>query len=184
MRFGRPRPGRSSWVDTPVPLRPAVLRGSGSTSKTPAGVLGISCLMFPCHAEVESAGENASCDGIERPRLLDEGVLSSRFLRVDLSALVGPDFPSPSLIGTFWSLLALVPFRRCGAASHVRPVDSKGEGSRSLIGLTSSGRGRSGDAGDWGMLRRRALFHGVADPDVSIEGRCGRKPRNSDNDAG
>lgn len=134
LRFGRPfRPG------------PVALRGSGSTSSSPAGVLGISCL-------IESAGDSSSRDrAAERPRLLDDGVLSSRFRRLDRG------LPSSSPSGTFWSRLARVvlsppaavavlrPLRRDGAP---RPVDSKDSRSSSLIGLTSSGRGRSGEVGD------------------------------------
>lgn len=54
-----------------------------------------------------------------------------------------------------------------------------GEGALSLIGLTSSGRGRTGDAGESGMLKRGVLFHGVEEPGVSIESR-GRELRDSE----
>lgn len=42
---------------------------------------------------------------------------------------------------------------------------------RSLMGLTSSGRGRGGDVGEWGMLGRGVLFQGVEEPCVSIDRR-------------
>ena len=51
-----------------------------------------------------------------------------------------------------------------------------GEFPRSLIGLTSSGRGRAGDVGDCGILKRRPLLHGVDEPGVSIES-WGREER-------
>lgn len=48
---------------------------------------------------------------------------------------------------------------------------ASGDGARSLIGLTSSGPGRGGDAGDSGILKRGVLFQGVEEPGVSIESR-------------
>lgn len=56
---------------------------------------------------------------------------------------------------------------------------ASGDDALSLIGLTSSGRGRAGDTGDSGMLKRGVLFHGVEEPGVSIDNR-GRDPRDSE----
>lgn len=152
LRFGRPLPRRSSWD-----FRPAVPRGSASTaSGTPAGVLGISCLTLTCDTD------------LERPRLLDDGVLSSRLFR--------PDSVNLSVLVAFLSSTGRV-LRRCAGS------ENSGDGALSLIGLTSSGRGRSGDPGDCGMLKGGGLFQGVAEPDVSIDSRCWWKLRESENEA-
>lgn len=50
------------------------------------------------------------------------------------------------------------------------------------MGLTSSGRGRTGDGGDCGMPSPGVLFHGVDEPGVSMD-RRGREPRDSEKDA-
>lgn len=53
--------------------------------------------------------------------------------------------------------------------------NASGEDPLSLIGLTSSGRGRAGEVGECGILNRGVRFHGVDEPGVSIESR-GRDP--------
>jgi hypothetical protein len=50
-------------------------------------------------------------------------------------------------------------------------IASIGDCALSLIGLTSSGSGRGGEGGDFGMLKRGVLFHGVEEPCVSIDSR-------------
>lgn len=173
MRLGRPLPGRLTEG-----------RSGSADSETPAGVLGTSCLIFP---ELVSAMDSSSRDNTDRPRLLDEAVLRSRSFPVDSVGfspfLFGPPLCSES-IDRVWSLAPL-PFasdrrfrRRGSGSSGVASRDPIKEGAFSLMGLISSGRGRSGERGEIAILNRGVFFHGVIDPGVrepvSIIGRRGR----------
>ena len=50
-------------------------------------------------------------------------------------------------------------------------IASTGDWPRSLMGLTSSGRGRGGELGERETLGRGVLFQGVEEPCVSIDKR-------------
>lgn len=123
-------------------------------------------------ADLEGSGDS-SLETIERPRLCVEAELIARFLRV-----VAPF--SILMLGVALVSTAVTWVRRVGFLSRGGEISiASGDGARSLIGLTSSGRGRAGDVGDSGMLKRGVLFHGVEDPGVSIDNR-GRDPRDSE----
>lgn len=116
----------------------------------------------------------ASREATDRPRLCEEMELSARFRRVEEGFSV--------LMTGAVLLSAPVTWPRRdffsrGGVTSIAP----GDGARSLIGLTSSGRGRGGDAGESGMLKRGVLFHGVEEPGVSMESR-GREARDSEKD--
>lgn len=122
--------------------------------------------------DLEGSGDS-SLEATERPRLWVEAELIARFLRVEVpfSILI----LGVVLLSTAVAWVRRVIFFSCGGEISI----ASGEGALSLIGLTSSGRGRGGDAGDSGMLKRGVLFHGVEDPGVSIDNR-GRDPRDSE----
>lgn len=119
---------------------------------------------------VSAVGE-ASREATERPRLGVDAELMARFLRVvgrRSVLIVGVDL-SPAVA---WLLLVFL--------SRVLEVSkASGDEPLSLIGLTSSGRGRGGEVGECGMLRRGVRFHGVDEPGVSIDNR-GREARVSE----
>ena len=84
-------------------------------------------------------------------------VLSVLIVGVDLSPAVA------------WLLLVFL-------SRGLENSNASGDDPLSLIGLTSSGRGRAGEVGECGILNRGVRFHGVDEPGVSIESR-GRDPR-------
>jgi hypothetical protein len=118
-----------------------------------------------------SAAGDASREAIERPRLCEDAELIARFLRL-------ADSRSVLMVGVDWSAVAA--WLRLVFLSRVREVlNASGDEPLSLIGLTSSGRGRAGDVGECGMLKRGVRFHGVDEPGVSIDSR-GREARVSE----
>lgn len=116
---------------------------------------------------------DASREATDGPRLCEEMELSARFCRV-------AEGFSVLIIGAVLSVPVTWlrrDFLSRGGDTSIPP----GDGARSLIGLTSSGRGRGGDEGESGILKRGVLFHGVEEPGVSIESR-GREARDSEKD--
>lgn len=193
LRLGLPFTGPSSTcAAAAAPLRREDALASGSaSSEIPAGVLGISCLILRWVTEPESVNESSSRDATERPRLLVEVVLPSRLVRtedVDFSVLVSKPGMSSTYVGGMLLFLPGLGFSPSASLNFLRASPARGDTSRvsnigdgalSLIGLTSSGRGRTGEPGD--LLIRGDLFHGVREPLVSIDGR-GRLPSDAEND--
>ena len=110
-------------------------------------------------ADLDGSGDS-SLEATERPRLWVETELIARFLRVVVPF-------STLMLGVALVSTAVTWVRRVDFFSRGGEISiASGDGARSLIGLTSSGRGRAGDVGDSGMLRRGVLFHGVEEPAV------------------
>ena len=133
-------------------------------------------------------GDLSSRDVTERPPLFAEAVLLARLAWVkdaDSSPFVPDDTFSESegVISFFLFCLGFLTsvsrgLRLGSSLWTTSTISTDGEGARSLIGLTSPGRGRTGEPGDRNnsMLRRGGFFQGVRDPvlAVSIDKPVGR----------
>lgn len=125
-----------------------------------------------------------SREAMDRPRLREEAELTARVLRIEASFSV---FMTGAGLVSGWPRLGFLSsvdgarWPRLILGGGDISIASTGDWSRSLMGLTSSGRGRGGELGELETLGRGVLFHGVEEPCVSID-RRGWEARDSENE--
>lgn len=123
-----------------------------------------------------------SREAMDRPRLREEAELAARVLRIEVSFSV---FTTGAGLVSGWPRRGFLPstdsarWPRSILGGGDISITSTGDWLRSLMGLTSSGRGLGGELGERETLGRGVLFHGVEDPCVSIE-RRGWEARDSE----